>query len=86
MTSPTCPDYAVNPDLFRVLAADEAGITLTESFAMMPAASVSGFYLAHPKAQYFNVGKIGEDQLADVVKRRAWDEQEARRWLAPQLG
>ena len=60
---PACPDHSVKRDLFRVLGCDEIGMSLTESLAMLPAASVSGFYLAHPEATYFNVGKIGPDQL-----------------------
>jgi 5-methyltetrahydrofolate--homocysteine methyltransferase len=71
--------------MFRVLAADDVGMTLTESLAMMPAASVSGFYIAHPEAEYFNVGKIGEDQLADLKARSGRPEDELRRALAPVL-
>jgi 5-methyltetrahydrofolate--homocysteine methyltransferase len=67
---PACPDHREKVDLFRVLRANEIGMALTESFAMTPAASVSGFYFSHPAAQYFSVGKIGEDQLADLAKRR----------------
>ena len=59
---------------------------LTDAMAMTPAASVSGFYLAHPEASYFNVGRIGADQLADWARRMALDEREARRALAPLLG
>jgi len=62
------------------------GMALTDSLAMTPAASVSGFYLAHPEASYFNVGRIGEDQLSDWARRQAMDEAEARRALAPALG
>jgi 5-methyltetrahydrofolate--homocysteine methyltransferase len=69
--------------MFRVLQAEEAGMALTESLAMTPAASVSGFYLAHPAATYFNVGKIGDDQLADWAERNALDRAEAERALAP---
>jgi 5-methyltetrahydrofolate--homocysteine methyltransferase len=61
-------------------------VTLTESFAMWPASSVSGFYLAHPQAQYFAVGKLGRDQLADYALRKAMPLEEAERWLAPNLG
>ena len=66
---PACPDHGVKADLFRVLAVDEIGMALTESLAMTPAASVSGFYLSHPEAAYFNVGKIGDDQLQDWARR-----------------
>jgi 5-methyltetrahydrofolate--homocysteine methyltransferase len=82
---PACPDHTVKRELFRVLKADEAGMALTESLAMTPAASVSGFYLAHPEATYFNVGKIGEDQLADWASRNALDRADAERALAPLL-
>ncbi|MGY0200293.1 methionine synthase [Leptothrix sp. BB-3] len=83
---PACPDHAVKRAMFEVLAANDIGMTLTESLAMMPAASVSGFYLAHPEATYFNVGRIGEDQLADYAAREKLALDEARRRLAPQLG
>ena len=82
---PACPDHRVKRALFEVLQPAEIGMGLTESLAMTPAASVSGFYLAHPEARYFNVGRIGEDQLADWARRMALDEAEARRALAPQL-
>ena len=83
---PACPDHSVKRDMFRVLQAAEVGMHLTESLAMTPAASVSGFYLAHPAATYFNVGRIGEDQLADWARRQGQSEADARRALAPLLG
>jgi 5-methyltetrahydrofolate--homocysteine methyltransferase len=83
---PACPDHRVKRELFRVLDAPEIGMGLTESLAMTPASSVSGFYLAHPQASYFNVGPIGDDQLADWAARNALDEAAARRALAPLLG
>jgi 5-methyltetrahydrofolate--homocysteine methyltransferase len=83
---PACPDHTVKRDMFRVLQAEEIGMGLTESLAMTPAASVSGFYLAHPDSTYFNVGRIGEDQLADWARRQGLAEAEARRALAPLLG
>jgi 5-methyltetrahydrofolate--homocysteine methyltransferase len=83
---PACPDHSVKRAMFEVLQAGEIGMGLTESLAMTPAASVSGFYLAHPEARYFNVGRIGEDQLADWAARSALDETSARRALAPLLG
>ncbi|NCT83046.1 MAG: methionine synthase [Comamonadaceae bacterium] len=83
---PACPDHLAKRDLFRVLAPDEIGMGLTDSMAMTPAASVSGFYLAHPDAAYFNVGRIGDDQLADWAARCGLGEAEARRALAPLLG
>ncbi|MEO8483538.1 MAG: methionine synthase [Acidobacteriota bacterium] len=83
---PACPDHSEKPDLFRLLHAEEEGITLTESFAMMPAASVSGIYLSHPEARYFNVGRLGRDQVADYAGRKAVTVEQAERWLAPNLG
>jgi len=82
---PACPDHTVKRDMFRVLQAEDIGMGLTESLAMTPAASVSGFYLAHPDAVYFNVGRIGEDQLADWAQRQGLTEGDARRALAPAL-
>ncbi len=82
---PACPDHRPKRDLFRVLDAERIDMGLTESLAMTPAASVSGFYLAHPEAAYFNVGSIGNDQLADWAARNALDDAGARRALAPQL-
>ncbi len=82
---PACPDHSAKSELFRVLQCEEVGMTLTESLAMMPAASVSGFYIGHPDAVYFNVGKIGEDQLHDMTERRGMDEKVLARLLAPNL-
>jgi 5-methyltetrahydrofolate--homocysteine methyltransferase len=82
---PACPDHLVKAAMFEVLNCAEIGMALTESFAMTPAASVSGFYLAHPDAAYFNVGKIGEDQVADWARRNALNAETARRSLAPLL-
>jgi 5-methyltetrahydrofolate--homocysteine methyltransferase len=82
---PACPDHSVKREMFDVLKAHEIGMGLTSSLAMTPAASVSGFYLAHPEATYFNVGRIGEDQLADWARRMGMDEAVARKALAPVL-
>src|SRR6516225_909420 len=82
---PACPDHTVKRDLFRALGADEIGMSLTESLAMLPAASVSGFYFAHPDARYFNVGKIGPDQLKSWAERNAQSVADAERSLAPLL-
>ena len=82
---PACPDHSVKRDMFRVLGCHDIDMHLTESLAMTPAASVSGFYLAHPQARYFNVGRIGEDQLRDWARRTSQAEENARRLLAPQL-
>ncbi len=83
---PACPDHTVKPDMFNLLQCDEIGMTLTESFAMQPAAAVSGFYLAHKQAKYFSVDKIGEDQLEDLARRRNLPKAYLERWLAPNLG
>ncbi len=83
---PACPDHTEKPKLFELLGAPELGITLTETYAMSPAASVSGLYFAHPASRYFMVGRIGEDQLADYARRKGMTVEEARRWLAPNLG
>ena len=80
---PACPDHSVKKDMFELLQCDEIGMDLTQSLAMMPAASVSGFYLAHPDSVYFNVGKIGDDQLKDLALRRGVAESELQRLLAP---
>ncbi|MDD0813870.1 methionine synthase [Curvibacter sp. HBC28] len=82
---PACPDHSVKRELFALLQCDDIGMGLTESLAMTPAASVSGFYLSHPDSTYFNVGKIAEDQLQDMAQRRGLPEDALRRLLAPQL-
>ena len=82
---PACPDHTVKADMFHLLQCDEIDMQLTDSFAMMPAAAVSGFYLAHPQAKYFSVDKIGVDQLEDMAKRRNLPKDYLERWLAPNL-
>lgn len=82
---PACPDHTAKIDLFKALDAADIGMHLTESLAMFPASSVSGFYLGYPEAVYFNVGEIGEDQLADMAERRGMDIEVLRRALAPNL-
>ena len=82
---PACPEHTVKRDLFRVLDCAEIGMSLTDGFAMLPAASVSGFYFSHPQSSYFNIGQIGEDQLKDYLARSGRDEAELRRALAPVL-
>ena len=83
---PACPDHTEKRTIFDLLQAQEKiGMTLTESCAMLPAASVSGWYFAHPQARYFGVGKIGRDQLKDYSQRKGWTLQEAERWLQPIL-
>ena len=83
---PACPDHSVKRAMFEVLDGADIGMGLTESLAMTPAASVSGFYLAHPEAVYFNVGRIGDDQLLDWAARQHIAADDARRLLAPALG
>jgi len=83
---PACPDHTVKRDLFRLLdATKHCGMGLTESMAMTPAASVSGFYLAHPEARYFAINRIGRDQLEDWAQRNHMNLSEAEKWLAPLL-
>jgi 5-methyltetrahydrofolate--homocysteine methyltransferase len=83
---PACPDHREKGRLFDLLDAPAVGITLTEQFSMMPAASVSGLYLAHPASRYFAIGRIGRDQLEDYARRRGDPIEEAERWLSPNLG
>jgi 5-methyltetrahydrofolate--homocysteine methyltransferase len=82
---PACPDHSVKRPMFDLLQCEDIGMALTESLAMTPAASVSGFYLAHPQSTYFNVGKIGDDQVDDLAARSAVARNELQRWLAPNL-
>jgi len=83
---PACPEHSEKGPLFELLQAPQnAGITLTESYAMLPTAAVSGFYFSHPQAQYFATGKVDKDQVADYAKRKGWTVDEAERWLAPVL-
>jgi 5-methyltetrahydrofolate--homocysteine methyltransferase len=83
---PACPDHTEKGTLFALLDAGRAGIRLTETFAMTPAASVSGIYLGHPEAKYFTVGKLGRDQVEDYAARKGMPVAEAERWLRPNLG
>jgi 5-methyltetrahydrofolate--homocysteine methyltransferase len=83
---PACPDHSLKPILFDLLdASATAGLELTESFAMLPTAAVSGLYFAHPESSYFGVARIGEDQLEDYAARREVDRATAERWLRPNL-
>ncbi len=83
---PACPDHTEKGPLFALLDAEAgAGMSLTESFAMLPPASVSGYYFWRPEAHYFGLGRIGQDQLADYARRKGWSPEEASRWLAPNL-
>jgi 5-methyltetrahydrofolate--homocysteine methyltransferase len=84
---PACPDHTEKGLLFDLLDATAlTGISLTESYAMWPAAAVSGFYFSHPQSKYFGVGKIAADQVADYARRKGWSQEEAERWLSPNLG
>jgi 5-methyltetrahydrofolate--homocysteine methyltransferase len=82
---PACPDHSVKKQMFDLLQCQDIGMTLTESMAMTPAASVSGFYLSHPDSQYFNVGRIGDDQVQDLALRQGVDDKALLRLLAPNL-
>ncbi len=83
---PACPDHSLKPILFDLLKAGEnAGLELTESFAMLPTAAVSGFYFGHPESQYFGVARIGRDQLEEYARRRGVSLEQAERWLRPNL-
>jgi len=82
---PACPDHSEKLTLFEVLRANEVGLELTESCAMLPAAAVSGVYFAHPQSRYFSVGRIGRDQAEDYAARKGLPLEEVERWLAPNL-
>jgi len=82
---PACPDHSEKRKLFDLLGAEGTGITLTESYAMLPAASVSGMYFAHPEARYFSVGRVGRDQVEDYAARKGLPLAEVERWLRPNL-
>ncbi len=84
---PACPDHTEKALLWRLLDAQRnASLHLTETFAMLPTAAVSGFYFSHPKAHYFGVGKIDRDQVLSYAQRKGFTVSEAERWLAPLLG
>jgi 5-methyltetrahydrofolate--homocysteine methyltransferase len=83
---PACPDHTEKATIFSLLGAEAAiGMSLTETFAMVPPASVSGYYLWRPEAAYFGIGRIGRDQLEEYARRKGWSVEEAARWLAPNL-
>ena len=82
---PACPDHTEKGPLFALLNAQAVGITLTESFAMLPAAAVSGFYLSHPQSTYFAVGKVDKDQIEDYARRKGMTVAEIERWLSVNL-
>jgi 5-methyltetrahydrofolate--homocysteine methyltransferase len=82
---PACPEHSLKPLLLELLGGEPAGVRLTESFAMLPASAVSGFYFAHPDSAYFGVARIGQDQLEEYAERRGVDVETAARWLRPNL-
>ena len=83
---PACPDHSEKPKLFELLVAERAGMALTETYSMLPAAAVSGLYFHHPQSKYFAVGRIGADQVEDYAARRGIPVSEAQTWLSPSLG
>ena len=84
---PACPEHTEKGLIWKLLnVADNIGLELTESYAMVPTAAVSGFYFAHPEAQYFSISKIHKDQVEDYAKRKGMSLETAERWLAPNLG
>ena len=84
---PACPDHTEKGLLWQLLDVDRnAGLHLTESFAMTPTAAVSGWYFSHPEARYFGIGRLDRDQVADYAQRKGWTIAEAEKWLAPNLG
>ena len=85
LATPACPDHSAKQAMFDLLQCQDIGMGLTESLAMTPAASVSGFYLAHPEAQYFSVGKVADDQLQDLAARSRVQVKDLQRLLAPNL-
>jgi 5-methyltetrahydrofolate--homocysteine methyltransferase len=83
---PACPDHTEKRTLFNLLQAEKnAGIHLTENFAMVPTAAVSGYYFSHPESRYFGVGRIHRDQVEDYARRKGMNVKEVERWLAPNL-
>ena len=82
---PAQPDHTEKGTLFKLLGGERIGVTLTESYAMWPGASVCGLYFSHPESHYFGVGKIERDQVEDYAARKGWSVAEAERWLAPIL-
>ncbi len=82
---PACPDHSEKARLFELLGARSQGLDLTESFAMTPAASVSGLYFSHPQSKYFAIQRIGQDQIEDYAKRKGMTIAEVERWLRPVL-
>ncbi|MES2040911.1 MAG: methionine synthase [Pseudomonadota bacterium] len=82
---PACPEHTVKTEMFKQMQCEEIEMYITESWAMIPGAAVSGFYFAHPESKYFSVGKIADDQVTDMAERRDVPKEEVERWLAPNL-
>ena len=82
---PACPEHTVKKNIFKLLETNEIGMKLTESMAMIPASSVSGFYFSHPESSYFSVDKIDEDQINDMAERRNISVDQLKKWLASNL-
>jgi 5-methyltetrahydrofolate--homocysteine methyltransferase len=83
---PACPDHTEKRTLFDLLKAEKnIGVSLTENYAMVPVSSVSGYIFSHPQSSYFNLGKIGDDQLKDYAKRKNITNEETAKWLSPNL-
>jgi 5-methyltetrahydrofolate--homocysteine methyltransferase len=82
---PACPEHTVKTEMFKQMQCEEIEMYITESWAMIPGAAVSGFYFAHPESKYFSVGKIADDQVTDMAERRGVPKEEVERWLAPNL-
>ncbi|MDO8179605.1 MAG: methionine synthase [Undibacterium sp.] len=82
---PACPEHTVKTEMFKQMQCEEIDMHITESWAMIPGAAVSGFYFAHPESKYFSVGKIADDQVVDMAVRRGVAKEEVERWLAPNL-
>ena len=82
---PACPDHTEKETLFELRRAPEAGLILTDSFAMLPASSVSGYYFSHPQSHYFGLGKITDDQVKDYARRKGQTEEYVRKWLGPNI-
>ncbi|MBI3730511.1 MAG: methionine synthase [Burkholderiales bacterium] len=82
---PACPEHTVKTEMFKQMQCEEIEMYITESWAMIPGAAVSGFYFAHPESKYFSVGKIADDQVTDMAERRSVPKEEVERWLAPNL-
>jgi len=82
---PACPEHSEKQTIFQLLGAEGIGMSLTESFAMLPTAAVSGYYFSHPQSQYFVVGRVSREQVTDYAKRKGVERAQVERWLASNL-